>query len=390
MAVIIFLFFCISPLLSFPLIILGLFINRKNFRLYIVLAALSLAILGYYFEPNPTMDLYRHFSRMESLRTLSLLELIQLENNALFIQNIIFYLVGKTNNFNLLPVLSIFFTYWNIFYILFDLADKEKVKSSNVFLILICILFSFPFVNSISGIRYYWAGTTILLAFYRETVQNKKNILTFMLYFVPCFMHSAVILFVIFRIILFIYHKPYTKVINLILLVWTIFSTIINGILIKLSNSQYFNELNYSFNSYSNLEINNLFHLLERFYFTSLSVFYLILINIIYKYQNDIWKKYKFQFQYIQIAALFGIGSIPIFYIAQRINIMVTIMSLAFIVLLGMKYLNRKHKVVIYFITFFIFSLSGLYQYSTIKGAVINFNISLTEMLLKNYLTVFF
>lgn len=335
-------------------------INKYQIAIGGIIFAVSLSVIAYCTEPVYTDDLYRHFQEITMMKNGGL---YYLENQAIykdnFIINYFFYFISLIGNERLLPFFSIVLTYIIFFYIIYDFCKKEKVKI-DILAIYIFMHFALCFLRySISGVRNYLAFSIIALAIYREIVKNNKNIITYMLYIIPVFIHSSSLIFILLRVT----YKLFSKVkIKYLMIFWTYLCPIIIEILVNTSLSILQDagiRLKYYMNI-SNVDI----RIMGIFLIVMIQME--ALIRIISK--RGYVEQHKYLKQYIQlleIILLFTIGSIGIPQIFIRMCRGISFIMLP-LIFLAFTYFTKNKKNYWYIINGCI--ILGLFTYQAIDA----------------------
>ncbi len=195
-------FFVGPPLLLFSIVFLWR--DSIHWRKYIWMFVMVLMLLAYSFVPTPNADLSRYYSAVEKAGTHSFLEAVFGTKNGLYdglyIINAVFWIVAKTGCKGLLPALSVAVVYGVSFYVTCDCAERYEKTDWIRWLLAIQFLL-LPFYNIINNIRNVIAFALVALAMYRELIQNKKNVVTYLLYLVPCFIHVFALTAILIRIL---------------------------------------------------------------------------------------------------------------------------------------------------------------------------------------------
>lgn len=190
------------PLLLFSIVFLWR--DPTHWRKYIWMFVLMLMLLAYSFVPTPNADLSRYYSAVEKAGTLSFIEAVFGTRNGLYdglyIINAVFWIVAKTGCRGLLPALSVAVVYGVSFYVTCDCAERYE-KSDWIRWLLTIQFLLLPFYNIVNNIRNVIAFALVVLAMYRELIQNKKNVVTCVLYLLPCFIHAFALTAILIRIL---------------------------------------------------------------------------------------------------------------------------------------------------------------------------------------------
>lgn len=211
--------FIISPILSMPVVLLGLFLEKKHKRYYCFLLSVMIGIICYYIVPNQGMDITRYYEYLDQIRYLPITEALKgISNQAEVITNIFFYLISQLNNNSLIVFFSSLIYYNILFYIIIDYCKIKELTNKQINMIIIYAMITIWIIPNILGIRYAIAMVVFLLAIYLDIVKQKKNIIYKLLYIVPIFIHSSTVLFLIMRLILLISNRK-TKILVIAIIV---------------------------------------------------------------------------------------------------------------------------------------------------------------------------
>lgn len=90
------------------------------------------------------MDLTRYFDMLSLISKKSFSEVLN-ASDKLFVNNTIFYIIGKIGDYQLLPALSIFITYLITSYMTADFARRENIPSKKFLLALLFTFSVLPF-----------------------------------------------------------------------------------------------------------------------------------------------------------------------------------------------------------------------------------------------------
>lgn len=195
----------IIPPLGLPFGLLGIFIDRKNWRTYIFILALFMSILAYNYEPYNHTDLIRYFDFMRAIKSLPISQALIsgiYGETGLYGFTFISWMISKTGDFNLLQMVSTFVTYYIAFRITMIVGENFKVKNFHLLLYVLFILTSISFYSVVNNVRNVFAFSIISYAVFRDTYLRKKNVFTFLLYIIPVTLHSSAILLIIIRLFL--------------------------------------------------------------------------------------------------------------------------------------------------------------------------------------------
>lgn len=370
------------PILCTPLVILGLYWDKRKYKYYIFILILNLAIIGYHFKPLVADDLYRHFKIMDELKKMGLINIFK--GDPLIIKNIWFYFLALLNK-GLLPFSAIMITYYTILKDIFYFSKKEgfsHVVTTNISLI---ILIFVQLIWVMSGIRFAVSISLFIHGLYKEFVLKEKGFGTYVFYIVPCFIHYSTFILIFIRFLIIFKNKSKTIII-ISLLSWGYFAKFLVNILEEIK-IEYVQEVAFKANIYLNYTNNTSYMLVTNL----LKLFYCIIFIIFFIYlrkkNNSLYKKYQDIYDYGLLMSLFCMGGFNIFIILDRIGFVVLIL-LPLVLIPVFKYNKAKLLKQIAKLSFMPIILIGLYlQYVPLKAT--NYNITFIELITKDIVRLF-
>lgn len=195
-------FSIVPPLLGFSFVFTWK--DPVHWRKYIWSFVLMLMLLAYSFIPTTNADLSRYYLKVEHAGTQSFIEAVFGTKtglyDGLYVINALVWIVAKLGCKGLLPALSVGIVYSVAFYITCDCAERyEKIEWIRWMLIIQFLLL--PFYNIVNNIRNVIAFSFVALAAYRELIQGKRNVVTYILYLLPCFIHAFALTAILMRIL---------------------------------------------------------------------------------------------------------------------------------------------------------------------------------------------
>ena len=133
--------------------------------------------MGFFYVPSPGADLYRLLQYMHGYARLSLSEIfLKMQNDASPLSILYYFIIGKFNVDGLLPAVSAFITYSNIFYVFKQhIKNNEDIDRKNVALTLFFIMSTGFFIHAISNIRYSFIYYSLINTFNGFICNNNKN-----------------------------------------------------------------------------------------------------------------------------------------------------------------------------------------------------------------------
>ena len=270
--------------------------NKKNIKINKVLFiyTLVLSVIAFFFKPVSGNDLYRLNEIMDIYIQNNFNEIIEYAKNSTTPITVLYmYFIGKTGIIGLLPAITTFITYSNIFYVLKNSIKKYNLNNKRASIILFFLMSGGIFFETISGIRTLLAFSIIGRCIYDEFVENKKFFKNIILYVIACLIHPVAIALLIIRGVYFIIKTSKTltiKVFNIVVVI------IFFGILYKYGYV-YVNSMIVKINEYV---ISGSFSYFWEYIIGILTMFVIIKIQIFYKKnlkrnnKNNINDLYKF------------------------------------------------------------------------------------------------
>ena len=196
--------------------------NNKSLSKILFAYTVMLTIIAFFFYPPTGADLYRLNIIMKEYTLNEVPEIIMYAKKSFSPLSVLYmYAIGKTNINGLLPAITTFIFYSNIFYILKKSTYISKTTPKNLSILLVFIMSTSTFFEVISGIRTMLAFSIIARCFFEEIVENKNIIKNIILYIIAALLHPIAIAVIIIRILFLIIQtdNKKKKVINIALTV---------------------------------------------------------------------------------------------------------------------------------------------------------------------------
>lgn len=371
----------IFPFLSTPLLFLGIYKDRKNYIWYISGIVLNLALIGYYYIPRPSNDLYRHFLRMDILGSLPISDV--LTSQPLIIQSLWFYLVSITGNYSLLPLSAVILTFYLVLKPVVKFGTEEKISQKLVLSFLVIIIVWMHLIWPISGVRNSVAMAFFFYGLYQEFINKEKRRKSYFYYLIAALIHYSALILIALRISIILFRRSTKWLFAGLLLLWSLFADSIIKMLNKV-DLEYFSEIANKGNSYAGYGFSNFsdFGLVNVSIKVLFCVIYISMYFILKKKENKTFQKYKILYNYGLVLSLFCLGAFNNLLIVDRFGSLV----LNLIPIIMMPLLNAgKNKLInsLYTVYYIPFIALGIYiQYIYLRQAT--YEISLIEMLTKN------
>lgn len=373
------------PILSIPLVFVGLYLDNKNYKFYSLLLVFNIAIIGYYSIVPETHDLTRHYLELHSLIGKSLKEVLdQSITDPLIIKNIWFYLISKTGNFDLLPFTAIILTYYFLLRDTYYLGKKEFMTKGVLFIIAIFLITWYPLERPLSGVRYYVAITLFIHGLYREYVEGKRNLVTYSLYVMPLLLHYGIIILFLIRLFL-AFSKKINVYFYIIILFWGIFSTIAIDILSN-TNIIYISQVAEKAKRYMIYKRDDTLEFIIIIIKILITIIFAGSVFIIKEKYFEFYYKYKKIYDFGLIVSLFIIGGANIYILPDRYFYI--ILYLLPLILIPMLKFSNNILIKQYFVLFWIaFMVIGAY-YQYVKFKDLKFDITFVEIISKNFISL--
>lgn len=186
--------FIFSPFLAIPSIIYGV-INKSKFSLLLLI--LMFGLVSYMYVPNFEDDKARYFEIYENYRDGSFMEMFTyfFLSSQDFILQTLFYVASQIDLpaqlvFSTVTIITISFIFF-IYYKIINSFENNLKLGLLSFILLIC---SISYLDLLSGTRFMFATSFVLLSFYLGLVEKKKW--PFLLLFVAIFIHFSTLIFI--------------------------------------------------------------------------------------------------------------------------------------------------------------------------------------------------
>ena len=237
--------FIIFPILTFPLIILGIVKDKKNRLFYLFLVAFDIALVTLHFDPsNYGLDLNVYYGTMDLMKKMSWDTFIQVYSTQKeFLTNFLFYVFASINNYGFWNFIVAFVSYSLLFYMITDYAKIKEISDRNYFLVLLLLIILYNNFFIMTGIRNSLAMILFLFVLYLEFIKENKKIFYKVLYIIPCLIHMSMVLAIILRLLLVIYKGRKRKYIILGLIIYAFFPSVVLQIANELNGMSIFSDL---------------------------------------------------------------------------------------------------------------------------------------------------
>lgn len=260
---------------------------KKKIGKILLFYTVALSVMGFLYVPASGADLYRIIPVMHIYSAWDFSDILQdFFNTSMPMARVYYWMIGQFNIDGLLPAITAFITYSNIFYIINDYVKRnENIDRKNIALALFFIMATGFFQITISNIRTMLAFSIVARCIYNEMLKNKSIIYNIPLYIIASLIHLSSLAITIIRVVFFIFfekkeksnNKLIKKVIFLIAIIVIYFG--FGNIFVKLMTEKmedYFSD--------------GEFFLIWEFAKTCILILEILIFNIYYK---RVVKKYK-------------------------------------------------------------------------------------------------
>ena len=177
--------------------------TNANLRLLLSGYIAALCILAYFYVPYKTADLYRIFDMMKMYSSLpfSTFWRIYGKTSSVALARVLYWGIGRTKIYGLLPATATLICYSCFFYILEKSARLMKASRRNIAVALFFFMSVGQFMSVISNIRTMLVIAVISYCMFRESVEKKFSVLHIILYISMVFIHNIAVLLIVFRLI---------------------------------------------------------------------------------------------------------------------------------------------------------------------------------------------
>lgn len=192
------------PFLGYVLGFLGLIYDKKHWKGYALCLSFAMANLAYFYVPKEDTDLVRYLDYVESMATYSFGKALNRDlyrEGGLYIFNFFCWIFNRLNIPNMVPALSIFIIFYLFLKITYKSAIIYEVKNKNIVFYLIFGLLFLNFYSLVNNVRNVLSFAIIAYAIFRDVIEKKRDMWTFVLYVCPIFIHTTSIVIILIRLL---------------------------------------------------------------------------------------------------------------------------------------------------------------------------------------------
>lgn len=189
------------------LVVLDIFLIKKHPKLFYFLTTVILSSLAYFVVATENSDLGRYYNMMEYMRSMGFEWSVDNYGSTNPLAFMFFYCISLVNNDALLPAIAVFTTYGFSFAVLHKASKRFNASVTDVNIALIFLMLNMNFYYILSVIRLYMAFAIMAYFLYVDIVEKKHRVLCFSVYFILCYFHYAMLVFLLLRLILIFTRK---------------------------------------------------------------------------------------------------------------------------------------------------------------------------------------
>lgn len=226
------------------------FFNKKKFKLYCLLASLSLGLLAYNYKPTIAGDLYRHYIMLEEFKMYGfnyILKTHYFRDTPTFA--VYAYLISLLSKKEFLPMITTFIVYFLPFQVINKICLKYKIRKNYRFISLFFLMSTLSYLSVIGGIRNMLAFSIFSFYMYEELYEKRNKKICYLGYLISLFIHSSVIILLVIKMIP-ILKKKWIIFISLIFMSWPLHLKLIMKLLEKFNGIPIFLMISKQINGY--------------------------------------------------------------------------------------------------------------------------------------------
>lgn len=206
MTILMMLFVFPFPIIAILMSWYGFYKYPKQWRKVLPVFIYSVFVLAYCITPSYENDLTRYFMQIERLYGMSFYDANLLMKDGLFVKNFAFWIISQLEMPHLLAAITTSIVYGINTYITCDYASRYGYEKK-IWIVLMLQILILPFFSIVNNLRNITAFALIVLGAYREFCKNKLDVITILLYIVPCFIHKTGIVLVAIRLLVILFKK---------------------------------------------------------------------------------------------------------------------------------------------------------------------------------------
>lgn len=216
----------------------------KQTKKILIFYVVSLSIIGYFYYPYKTADLYYIYNLINTNLIYKNFQdiIVIFKDTGYSLYYVYYWIFGKIGVVHLLPSVTVMFFYSNVFYILYKSCEKFDLSPKTMSKTLLFFMAGGQFLEVASGIKSMFALSIVALCCYKEFVEKKSFISNAPLYLMAALIHDAALIAVGFRLFYLIFQKENKWIIKfrniLLFIIFALFSIKYGGGIIQGATSK--------------------------------------------------------------------------------------------------------------------------------------------------------
>lgn len=198
-AVLLILSLLLSPIAAIPLVLYRAVEGRSKTAFFLL--AIIFGVIGYYFRPLGLCDVTNYWIYIETYIGRPFSQALGLNYNNLFLVDIWFWILGNFGSKYLFSAICGFVTFGVILYLISDFCYKNSVNGWGQLFFIGLAFLTIDWSLVYSSGRNIVAIIIFLFALYRDLINSKRNIWTYICYLAPVFIHDTMIIYLGVRIL---------------------------------------------------------------------------------------------------------------------------------------------------------------------------------------------
>ncbi|MBQ8684061.1 MAG: EpsG family protein [Clostridia bacterium] len=197
--------YCLALLVTWLLLEYTTANQRTVLRIYLVV----LAVMAFLYEPYHTADLYRVNEMMEQFATYDFATFFQelVAPSSVPTARVLYWIIGKTGIYGLLPALVTVICYGCVFYILNKTSELYYIGREHIATALLFFMATGNYMMVVSNVRTMLCFALIAVCYFRETVEKKFTFFHILLYLFAVTTHTLGVVVVALRLLCPLFNK---------------------------------------------------------------------------------------------------------------------------------------------------------------------------------------
>lgn len=186
---------------------------RFDWRSAAFCLALFFAASTYCYEGNNNTDIVRYIAFAEEMGRKPFIEAFTGEihgDGGLYLFSFVSWIAGKLGYPKLLPALSTFVVYYTGFYYTGRIGEGMNANRNDIAAYMLFICLAVSFYSIANNVRNICAFSMVGLAIFRDVYEQKKGLITILLYILPIYLHPSAVVIIAARLSMFIISRGRT------------------------------------------------------------------------------------------------------------------------------------------------------------------------------------